>query len=119
MGKNEKTPITINEVKYQYEDLTQEQQEDYVASYSKIHGQSLEQTTSHKFEEIGGNFNSAIGHNQSQSIFGSKRRISFSFIINFLINICVISNLMTTNIHNYFEINKRLYISHQHELDDS
>jgi hypothetical protein len=26
MGKNEKTPITINEVKYQYEDLTQEQQ---------------------------------------------------------------------------------------------
>ena len=26
MGKNEKTPITINEVEYQYEDLTQEQQ---------------------------------------------------------------------------------------------
>ena len=45
------------------EDLTQEQQEDYVASYSKIHGQSLEQNTSHKFEEIGGNFNSAIGTN--------------------------------------------------------
>jgi hypothetical protein len=26
MGKNEKTPITINDVEYQYEDLTQEQQ---------------------------------------------------------------------------------------------
>jgi hypothetical protein len=26
MGKNEKTPITINEVEYQYEDLTQQQQ---------------------------------------------------------------------------------------------
>ena len=26
MGKNEKTPITIDNVQYQYEDLTQEQQ---------------------------------------------------------------------------------------------
>ena len=26
MGKNEKTPITINEVEYSFEDLTQEQQ---------------------------------------------------------------------------------------------
>ncbi len=26
MGKNEKTPITINDVEYQYEDLTAEQQ---------------------------------------------------------------------------------------------
>ena len=26
MGKNEKTPITINNVEYKYEDLTQEQQ---------------------------------------------------------------------------------------------
>jgi len=26
MGKNEKTPITINDVEYQFEDLTQEQQ---------------------------------------------------------------------------------------------
>jgi len=26
MGKNEKTPITINGVEYQFEDLTQEQQ---------------------------------------------------------------------------------------------
>ena len=26
MGKNEKTPITIDDVEYQYEDLTQEQQ---------------------------------------------------------------------------------------------
>jgi hypothetical protein len=26
MGKNEKTPVTIDNVQYQYEDLTQEQQ---------------------------------------------------------------------------------------------
>ena len=26
MGKNEKTPITINDVEYQFEDMTQEQQ---------------------------------------------------------------------------------------------
>jgi len=26
MGKNEKTPVTINDVEYQYEDLTVEQQ---------------------------------------------------------------------------------------------
>ena len=26
MGKNEKTPVTINDVEYKYEDLTQEQQ---------------------------------------------------------------------------------------------
>ena len=33
MGKNEKTPITIGEVEYQYEDLTPEQQE----KAAKIH----------------------------------------------------------------------------------
>jgi hypothetical protein len=54
------------------EDLTQDQQATYVASFKKIHGQSVEQTTSHQFEEIGGNFSSAINADHSQKIGGSR-----------------------------------------------
>jgi len=47
--------------------LTEDQQSAYAASYRNIYGQSIEQQTSNKFEQIGGALNSLIGTNLSSS----------------------------------------------------